>query len=394
MAGSYTPVDDDLQGLYNEVWARFTEEPSVEHQQALDSGENNHQKYQVGHGQSGAVNRPNSCRRYDDPFRYVPNLLDYADPHPAASKTAVKEAPPVSPSRSARPLPRTPRSPSSATSPLTPIAMPEPEPYHEPTAARTGHHTGDSYGSSSDLRRQATTASASSRGFHPGVSAPISSPRPPLDNDNGVYTGPTELIQSALPRTMSYSSYGSSNEASYSSGPVSRESSYRPSGPPPSSIPGVQSVGNDQFPAMDGRSSNPSDWYHQENPFGDSSLSRTSSGTGIPSGLQNQQYMALSGDAFELSFPRSISSMFTQVLMRILPLCSMNQDRQLLDMVIWASDRRPIPIQPMANTLVGLRKHRRPMISTLQTMFYQTKTSTSIRAPVISCEILAICCTL
>jgi len=298
MARPYSPVDDDLQGLYDEVWASFAEEAPVVHQQLeLDSGQNDPQKYLV-HGQSGPVNSPKSCRQHDDPVLHVSNHLDCVDPHPTVSTTTFKhpqEALPVSPGRpGARPLPPTPGSPSSATSPATFRAMPEPEPYYEPSAVRTGHHTGDSYGSSSsDLRRKATTASAKSRQFAPPT--PISSPRPPPDN--GVYTGPTEPIQSALPRTMSHSSYGSSNGTSYPDS-LSRESSYRPSGAPPSSVPGVQGVDNNLPPATDGRSINSGDWYHQEkvHPFeNNSSMSWPSGGTGIPGGLQNQpnqEYMA------------------------------------------------------------------------------------------------------
>ena len=299
MAHSYTSADDDLEGLYDEVWASFTEEPPVAHQQELDSSENAH----PSHEQSGPANAPNSRRRHDSPFLYVSNLLDCADPHPTVSTTAFKhpqEALPVSPGRSARPLPPTPGSPTSAASTAF-VVMPEPEPY-DPSVVRAGHHTVDSYGSgSSDLRRKATTASAHSRRYTPGT--PISSPRLPLDN--GVHTGPTEPTQYALPRTMSHSSYGSSNGASYPDS-VSRESSYRPS-----SIPGVQGVDNNPSPAIDGRSINSGDWYRQGNvnPF----ENKPSGGTGISGVLQNQpnqEYMAqvrhsssFTGDTFELSCP-------------------------------------------------------------------------------------------
>lgn len=200
-----------------------------------------------------------------------------------------------------RRLPPTPGGSSSTSSPTNPFAMPEPEPYHEAGAPRHGHYSGDSYASSTasnDLLRKATAGSASGRRLPPAP-ATMNGARPSSNGGRPFIPG---LPADPRPpvRVLSHASYesnsSSSTGGSYSS-PVSRESSYRPPGALPPSVPGRYD--SEALPSLgfDNQSIS-SDWsyqkpvnIHQYNP----SVSRSSSALGIPAGLPrkpSREYLA------------------------------------------------------------------------------------------------------
>ncbi|KAG5653612.1 hypothetical protein H0H81_011984 [Sphagnurus paluster] len=259
-----SPIDHDLQNLYNEVWASFSEEISSAHPDgSLD------QIYSAYGGESDYLTSPTHN------YAGTPNgSQTYTQ---GASPRGTRHHPEPSPKVAVRRLPPTPGGSSAAHSPTTPFSMPEPEPYYDSSVyspQRSGHYSGDSYSSASnDLLRKATAGSASGRrlpnapapaqngGRHAGHGLP-SNPRPPN-------------------RVLSHASHESSSSSGGYSSPVSRESSYRPSGTLATMSSGAQNSAEIQSPVYDrnntdNRSIN-SDWSYQKPGEYNPSVSRSSS---------------------------------------------------------------------------------------------------------------------
>ncbi|KAG6885341.1 hypothetical protein C0993_002970 [Termitomyces sp. T159_Od127] len=216
---SISPVDEDLQALYNEVWASFSEDPVS----------------QNGNGYHDQMNRgPSTEAQYwSSPSQTYPasatlshnGSLSYG---PTASARDTRQQL-SSPSNNLRRLPPTP-GPSSVsnTAPSAVIGMPEPEPYvdiYAQSVHHPGHFRADSHSSTSsnDLLRKAAANNGNSRRL---PTAPSSSGR----------TSPS--LSPAPHPVLSHPSYESASSSGGYSNPVSRESSYRPPGALPPATPG------------------------------------------------------------------------------------------------------------------------------------------------------------
>ncbi|GLB41616.1 putative CNH domain containing protein [Lyophyllum shimeji] len=268
-----SPVDEDLQNLYNEVWASFSEEtpvpPSDGH---LD------QIYNAYGAESDSRTSP--AQRYAAPLKN--GSASYAQ---GTSPRGSRHQPEVSPKVNAvRRLPPTPGGSSATSSPTTPLSMPEPDPYYDHGVAspqRPGHFSIDSYSSTSsnELLRKATAGNANGRRLpaapaqnlaRPAAAGLPSNPRPPG-------------------RVLSHASYDSSSSSGGYSSPVSRESSYRPPGALPPAAPGLYNPEYASSPVhvrdnLDSGSIN-SDWSYQKpvDPYQyNPSVSRSSSTQSYP----------------------------------------------------------------------------------------------------------------
>ncbi|KAF8075167.1 CNH domain-containing protein [Lyophyllum atratum] len=273
-----SPVDEDLQNLYNEVWASFADETPA----APPSG-HLEEIYSAYGGENNLLTSPTQK------YAATPNgSHSYAQ---GTSPGGSRHQPEVSPKvNTVRRLPPTPGGASASSSPTTPLSMPEPDPYHDPGAPspqRSGHYSIDSYSSttsSNDLLRKATAANANGRRLpaapahstvRPGATGLPSNPRPPA-------------------RVLSHASYESSSSG-YSS-PVSRESSYRPPGALPPTAPGMYNADYPSSPVygrdnIDNRSIN-SDWSYQKpaDPYQHNpSVSRSSSAQSYPASYPRDQ---------------------------------------------------------------------------------------------------------
>ncbi|CAK5273815.1 unnamed protein product [Mycena citricolor] len=133
-----SPVDHDLQVLYDEVWASFAEENGTQDGD-IDTILN---VYSSDHDPSSTVPSPSTSTQYGD-----------------GSQKSIRT--------SVRRLPPTPSSPSKSIS----ISMPEPEPYN-PSAPSPRPSVESSYstGNSPDLLRQATTTNMRRLPSAPGIS--------------------------------------------------------------------------------------------------------------------------------------------------------------------------------------------------------------------------------
>ncbi|TFK39742.1 CNH domain-containing protein [Crucibulum laeve] len=231
-----SPPDQDLQRLYNEVWAGFAEE---------------------GDNPSDTPNPSTISTTTDNDLEGIYSVYG-ADSNSPVSPTVHSPATPSSqqyygiPNTSARMqnstspktgavrrLPPTPGGSSVASSPTTTLSMPEPEYYYDYTQ-RPSHYSGDSHtsltsissGGSNDLLKKATSASANGRRLPQaptnGQHSPISpsgrrSPMPGLPVD--------PRPASNVSRNTSYSS--TSTTASFLPTEV-----YRPPGALSPAVPG------------------------------------------------------------------------------------------------------------------------------------------------------------
>ncbi|KAJ7272700.1 CNH domain-containing protein [Mycena haematopus] len=162
-----TPVDHDLQVLYDEVWAGFASDtPTAD-------GEIDNTYGTYGTDTESTVSTPAPSTPYDDGYPVPPQK---------------SQRPTTAPARRRLPLPPTPSSPSSSMS--MPMPMPEPDPYD--SGAPSPRPSVDSYstGGSSDLLRQVTTGSMRRLPSAPARSA---APRPPQTaarhSDSGTHYG-------------------------------------------------------------------------------------------------------------------------------------------------------------------------------------------------------------
>ncbi|KAG6816279.1 hypothetical protein H0H87_007316 [Tephrocybe sp. NHM501043] len=210
---SVSPVDEDLQNLYNEVWASFGDDTAPQ-----DVGNQNQMNKDYGA----------EPQYLPSPSRNIPAVPTSSGGSLSYSQTSSSRQQLPSPKTYAgRRLPPTPV--SASASPTNMFSMPEPEPYVEPNVLshhRPNHYSIDSHSSTSsnDLLRKATSGSVNGRRLptapsHNGGISPVSEP-------------PTSH------RALSQASYGSSSSSGGYSSPVSRESSYRPSGTLPPVPPG------------------------------------------------------------------------------------------------------------------------------------------------------------
>ncbi|KAF9466176.1 CNH domain-containing protein [Collybia nuda] len=265
-----SPVDEDLQQLYNEVWASFADEaPAVSSEGDLDniynvySGENN----QPSPNQSFSATSPTGSQSYA---------------HGASSRVPPRYQQEAPSPKVPRRLPPTPGGSSATSSPTTPYGMPEPEPYHElGMSQRPGHHSIDSYTPSTgsqDLLRKATAGSTGGRRL-PAAPAHMNGSRLTM---TGLPSDPRPPVRVAH---TSYESHSSSSTGGSYTTSISRESSYRPPGALPPTIPGrhdtfssvstTSSMGFDYDPDSRSNYSNGhySDKYHYQLPTPDSSSS-------------------------------------------------------------------------------------------------------------------------
>ncbi|RDB18445.1 Rho1 guanine nucleotide exchange factor 1 [Hypsizygus marmoreus] len=279
----HSPVDEDLQNLYNEVWAGFADEtPAAHPEQELDNiysvygGDNDHQS------RASQPSAPNGRQHYA--YGSSPRTAPRSPHDPMITSPKTTSA--------VRRLPPTPggSSPKSSPTNANPFSMPEPELYYEasqPSPQRMHHYSTDSYASSTtsnDLLRKATAANAGGRRL-PAAPAYMNGSRPSGGRAPGLPSDPRPP-----PRVLSHASYDStsSSSAGYSS-PPSRESSYRPPGARPPTIPGRYEPDSDMR-YVDNRSIN-SDWSYQKptDPYQyNPSVSRSSSALGVPAGLHKQ----------------------------------------------------------------------------------------------------------
>ncbi|KAJ7319295.1 CNH domain-containing protein [Mycena albidolilacea] len=187
-----SPVDHDLQLLYDEVWAGFADTPTADVE--IDSIYNT---YSTG----SSVTASSPSTPYDDGY----SVRTHGSQRPSPGGV--------------RRLPPTPSSPSSSIS--MPIPMPEPEPYDSGAPSPRPSVESYSTGASSDLLRQATTGS-----MRRLPSAPGNAPRPSqgtrhsdLSSHYGGMTraasyrpaGAAAPIQPGSPTVDSYDSYPQPN---------------------------------------------------------------------------------------------------------------------------------------------------------------------------------------
>ncbi|KAG6879934.1 hypothetical protein C0992_009290 [Termitomyces sp. T32_za158] len=215
---SISPVDEDLQALYNEVWASFADEPipQNDYYDQMNRGSSTEAQY-----------RPSPSQTY--PASTTLSYNGSLSHGPTASVRDTRQQL-VSPNNTLRRLPPTP-GPSSVSKPspsTVPIAMPEPEPYvdiYAQSVHHPGHFSGDSHSSTSsnDLLRKAAANNGNSRRL---PTAPSSSGR----------TSPR--LPPASYRIISHTSHESPSSSGGYSNPVSRASSYRPPGALPPATPG------------------------------------------------------------------------------------------------------------------------------------------------------------
>ncbi|KAJ3514155.1 hypothetical protein NLJ89_g2537 [Agrocybe chaxingu] len=162
-ARSVSPVEEDLQQLYNEVWAVFSEEtPPASSDGDLENIYNGYTDDNDPVPTSSAASR--SLHPPHQPSARAPS--PYTPPVDTSSPAAPS---PTATSPTRRRLPPTPVSVSSSAT--SPFAMPEPDPYYPPGASRPHHlynsSSYSSFGSSGlvDQGRRATgSSSASSTG--------------------------------------------------------------------------------------------------------------------------------------------------------------------------------------------------------------------------------------
>ncbi|KAF8990665.1 hypothetical protein BDQ17DRAFT_1468681 [Cyathus striatus] len=229
-----SPVDQDLQRLYNEVWAGFeSEKPNPPSRDELEGLYGDY----LGGRDSPLTHPVNKTLPTNHQQYYAQEGLPPTPVHQANS----------SKNSGVRRLPPTPG--SSSSSPTTPISMPIPEPYYDSNSPqRPAHYTADSYAttisststsSSTDLLKKATTGSANGRrlpqapsgGGYPNGSQPATNGRPsPLP---GLPADPRPTSSPTSPHP-SLSRGGGSYSAS-SGGPP-----YRPPGALPPAVPGYQ----------------------------------------------------------------------------------------------------------------------------------------------------------
>ncbi|KAF5318404.1 hypothetical protein D9611_013915 [Ephemerocybe angulata] len=150
---SNSPVDEDLQRLYNEVWAGFAEESAAQ---------SNEKDLENIYNVYGAEN----SRETPSPGPAPPSNPQYSSYYTSSVAAKVQPTIPPSPKSPRRALPPTP---ASASSTRTSFPMPEPEPYQDPNGTpRSNTYGYDTYVSrgQSDLLRQATATSATQAGRH------------------------------------------------------------------------------------------------------------------------------------------------------------------------------------------------------------------------------------
>lgn len=132
MTAAIGPVDEDLQKLYNEVWAEFADDPG-----AHDDLDNIYSVYAAE----------------PDPVPPTVSTIPAAPP----PSTGPVTTPPSSARSPIRRLPPTPTTPANLS-----ISPSSPEPYYD--AARPGHYSTDSYASTSssiDMLKRVTTGGSS-----------------------------------------------------------------------------------------------------------------------------------------------------------------------------------------------------------------------------------------
>ncbi|KAG6909363.1 hypothetical protein DXG01_000802 [Tephrocybe rancida] len=229
-------VDEDLQNLYNEVWASFTDErPSLDGYQ---------DQIKRGHGtetQSPARNYPAAPSSNGGSLSYgqTPSPRGSRQQLPSPKVNAVRRLPPT-------PV-------SASISPTTMFAMPEPEPYMDPNAPsyhRPGHFSVDSHSSTSsnDLLRKATSGSANGRRL------------PIAPSQNG---GMSPGLPATPHRVPSHTSYDSGSSSGGYSSPISRDSSYRPPGTLPPVLQGQYQ--HEYYPSPNPETQSiSSDWSYQK----------------------------------------------------------------------------------------------------------------------------------
>ncbi|KAF8887321.1 CNH domain-containing protein [Infundibulicybe gibba] len=161
-----SPVDQDLQNLYNEVWAGFSEEKS-------SAAEDLDTIYNV-YGENEYISRTKPNGNHHEKYNFQAAKKSQPPPRPQQSTSS-------SQSGGFRRLPPTPGGSSVTSSPTTSFAMPEPEPYYDQgaTSPRPSHYSVDSYTSahSTELLRKGTATSTASRRL-PSAPARTSSMRP------------------------------------------------------------------------------------------------------------------------------------------------------------------------------------------------------------------------
>ncbi|EAU90429.2 signal transducer [Coprinopsis cinerea okayama7 len=159
-----TPVDEDLQRLYNEVWAGF--EAEVQQGTSNSTEKEIENIYNVyGRERGGSTSTANAPVQSSSSSTSSFNRL-YAGPvqgHLPTSSTpgTLPSASPVSPSSPRRRLPPTP---GGSTSSTATFQMPEPQVYQDPSQpARPSPYTfdghGGTYSNPNDLLKQAVTTS-------------------------------------------------------------------------------------------------------------------------------------------------------------------------------------------------------------------------------------------
>ncbi|TFK29596.1 hypothetical protein FA15DRAFT_663742 [Coprinopsis marcescibilis] len=151
-----SPVDEDLQKLYNEVWAGFSDEAQVASKEKL--ADKIYNPYPAD--SRPAMNSSSSYGSSSTSSAYSnQHYAGPAQPHLPTSSTVATATSPVSPSSTRRRLPPTP---GSSISSISSFRMPEPEPYQDPSLTPRSNpfgldSQGPTYGSNDLLKRAVTT---------------------------------------------------------------------------------------------------------------------------------------------------------------------------------------------------------------------------------------------
>ncbi|KAF5362320.1 hypothetical protein D9756_002193 [Leucocoprinus leucothites] len=238
---SRTPVDQDLQQLYNDVLAGFdTEGPSL----SLKEGSDLDQIYRVYGDAPSNGNGNLDAGTGRDPyasawFTPVSPTSSHSYPSPTSSRPSA-----------VRKLPPTPGTSSAATSPTASFPMPEPEPYTFDPSTRPSHYSTDSYASvhsssSSSMRKKvAPPATAGGRRlpvtpgqtsgaaayYRPSLPGLPSDPRPSGSHALPNYPSSSSVNATYPPEKVPYHTENGSYSSGYS--PTASRTSHDPGGHP------------------------------------------------------------------------------------------------------------------------------------------------------------------
>ncbi|KAF8638446.1 hypothetical protein AX17_002203 [Amanita inopinata Kibby_2008] len=288
-----SPVDEDLQKLYNEVWASFTEDSTPS--RPSDDLENIYSVYSGESDHRASATSPSITPVSPTSSRSFTSTHPTAKQQPGRATGAIRRLPP------------TPTSPPGVTTSPVTYSMPEPDPYHDPSIpTRPTHYSTDSFGSttsSTEMRKRATAGSATSRRL---PQAPIQ-PFSPFSDKESISSvnsqGYEPSTRHGFPASRSEihitTPYSADYRSGYTNGAAQRYPDSHPYSTPPPPPPVVGVANNlTHRPSRDNMSVSSNNMYRDRRAsltYADSNLSRSVSESSQSGGAYHQQYPVASG---------------------------------------------------------------------------------------------------